>query len=637
MTKIFLLLLLFLTAQLSAQPDREAELRRALADYGRDMGVRTLTLKDSVKVNILVDLAAEIYENKPGEAMQLLEKSLVLARSIKFDRQLGIIYNMQGAINDSYSKYSDALENYRAAIRENVRQHDRSALLRTYFNIGVMYGKQANFPEALSYMIKGLEIAKSIKDHEALFGGYNNLGVLYTQQGNLDLSLKYYLNALGVLEKLGKTYYMGMLSQNIGDIFLLKKEFAKAEQYFEQGLKQSVESGNRKAEANNYYGFGRSGLLQGDYSGAIENLQKSLEIRTAMDDQFGIAEAHIGLGQAYIRAGAYHKARTSLEKGLSLVRKSGEMSLEQDAYEHLSEVSRLLGDYRSAYEYQTLFRQTTDSIFNKEKDRKIVQIQLEHEFRAAQDSLKVVQQARSRQLQDEAREQKEMRNFIYIVLVIVVLFLVVLLWQNRHIAKVKRQQVLDEQRHRISRDLHDNLGAQLSAARMFMVSLCDQQSVDVQQTANSSIGLLDASIADLRNIMDEMQDTVLIEKGYLAATEALINKVNKLNGIEFSLTHHRMEERLAARTEHQLYRVTQELVNNTLKYSRASAVSIDLLKGADALVLMYEDDGVGYNAKTVKKGYGLRNIETRIKSIGGKVNFDSMPQTGARTTIEIPQ
>jgi signal transduction histidine kinase len=98
-----------------------------------------------------------------------------------------------------------------------------------------------------------------------------------------------------------------------------------------------------------------------------------------------------------------------------------------------------------------------------------------------------------------------------------------------------------------------------------------------------------------------------------------------------------MQERPNAKVEHELYRITQELINNTLKYSRARNVSIGLVKSKDSLSLMYEDDGVGYDIHMVKKGDGLRNIQTRVKSLRGTVEFDSMPNAGARTTIEIPQ
>jgi hypothetical protein len=98
-----------------------------------------------------------------------------------------------------------------------------------------------------------------------------------------------------------------------------------------------------------------------------------------------------------------------------------------------------------------------------------------------------------------------------------------------------------------------------------------------------------------------------------------------------------MEQRPRPEVEHQLYRITQELVNNTLKYAKAANVSIDILRRDGNIVLMYEDDGIGYNFDTVVKGYGLNNIQARVQSVSGTVIFDAAPGNGARTIIEIPE
>ncbi len=209
--------------------------------------------------------------------------------------------------------------------------------------------------------------------------------------------------------------------------------------------------------------------------------------------------------------------------------------------------------------------------------------------------------------------------------------------QRSKIAKERRQKALEQERNRISRELHDDLGAQLSTARMFISSLKNNNSNgNTSEAIDNSLGLLDSSISDLRKIMHDMHSSVLLEKGYLAATEELVNKINQLHIIKFTLSHHGIDKRFDEKTEHQLYRITQELVNNSMKYAKAKNVSLELLCRDGKIILMYEDDGIGYDLKTVKRGNGLKNIETRAKLVGGTAEFDSMPGAGARTIIEIP-
>ena len=97
-----------------------------------------------------------------------------------------------------------------------------------------------------------------------------------------------------------------------------------------------------------------------------------------------------------------------------------------------------------------------------------------------------------------------------------------------------------------------------------------------------------------------------------------------------------MRERLNTKLEHQLFRITQELINNTLKYANAKNVTIDFLTRDNKVILFFEDDGSGFNIREVKKGYGLINIESRARSMGGECDFDSQPGSGSRTTIEMP-
>lgn len=192
-------------------------------------------------------------------------------------------------------------------------------------------------------------------------------------------------------------------------------------------------------------------------------------------------------------------------------------------------------------------------------------------------------------------------------------------------------------RNKIALDLHDDLGTKLSTARMFLKSHKDNKQVNNELLLDNSIALLDTSINDLRHIMDELhQASTLIEKGYVAATEELVNKINGLNQINFVLNHNGLEKRMEQKTEYNLYRITQELINNTLKYADAKNVSIDIVNRDDKIIFMYEDDGVGHNMEIKSKGFGLSNILSRSESLGGKVEFDSSIGAGFRTIIELP-
>ena len=85
-----------------------------------------------------------------------------------------------------------------------------------------------------------------------------------------------------------------------------------------------------------------------------------------------------------------------------------------------------------------------------------------------------------------------------------------------------------------------------------------------------------------------------------------------------------------------IYRICQELINNTLKHANANKSDLQLINSNHMLRIIYEDDGSGFSFSDIKKGLGLTNIENRVKALGGEWIIDSTPGKGMTATIEIP-
>ena len=184
-------------------------------------------------------------------------------------------------------------------------------------------------------------------------------------------------------------------------------------------------------------------------------------------------------------------------------------------------------------------------------------------------------------------EQTLYRNLLVVGSILLLAFGLLLFNRFRLSKQLESQRALLNERKRISNELHDDLGAQLSTARMFLSSLKNNAEGEKNKTlVENSIQLIDGSINDLRKIMDDLQVSTLQEKGYLIATEELVNKINLLQQINFSLSHVGLEKRLEQKTEHQLFRITQELINNSMKYAKAKNVYIDLVNRDGKIILL---------------------------------------------------
>ncbi|MEP6466965.1 MAG: two-component regulator propeller domain-containing protein, partial [Parafilimonas sp.] len=218
--------------------------------------------------------------------------------------------------------------------------------------------------------------------------------------------------------------------------------------------------------------------------------------------------------------------------------------------------------------------------------------------------------------------------------------IVYVLYRNR-INQIKKEQqaqinlmiaTQEEERKRISRDLHDDVGTKLSALKLFLSSLHEKadktNNEEIKKLAAGSEQFVTETIKDVRELLLNLSPSVLEEFGYTVAVEGLINKINETKQIHFSLVFFGMNQRLKKEHELALYRITQELINNVLKHAEAKNVSLQIGKRDNKIILMIEDNGKGFDVTAHRNGYGLHNLDARTKLLQGTLMIDSQPEKG---------
>ncbi len=207
--------------------------------------------------------------------------------------------------------------------------------------------------------------------------------------------------------------------------------------------------------------------------------------------------------------------------------------------------------------------------------------------------------------------------------------------------QIKAMVITQEQeRKRISRDLHDDVGTKLSALNLFLSSLSEKATVinndEIKSLACSSKQFIKEAMYDIRQLLFNLSPTILEEFGYTTAVEGLVNKINETKQIHFDLVVFGINHRLKKDYELALYRITQELINNVLKHAEAKHVSLQIGQRDEKIILMMEDDGKGFDVNAHKDGYGLNNLDARTKLMQGTMTIDSQPGKGTSVLIEVP-
>jgi signal transduction histidine kinase len=204
-------------------------------------------------------------------------------------------------------------------------------------------------------------------------------------------------------------------------------------------------------------------------------------------------------------------------------------------------------------------------------------------------------------------------------------------------------EVQETERRRIAKDLHD-VGAMLSATKMSL-KLLSRQAVGQEQIltlADNTKEMLEESIGHVRRISKELVPSTLEGFGLVVALEEFISKLQPMTETEFELKYENLEheERFDRKIELTIYRIAQELVNNAFKHAEAEKISLQLLKSNKNIVFNFTDNGKGFDLdrtmKDPKSGLGLRNIESRLSVVSGKLAIKSSIGNGTITRIEIP-
>jgi len=197
--------------------------------------------------------------------------------------------------------------------------------------------------------------------------------------------------------------------------------------------------------------------------------------------------------------------------------------------------------------------------------------------------------------------------------------------------------IQEAERRRIASDLHDGIGSLLSATRLYLRQLKPNVvGAKAEEIKHASLNILDEVIQNTRRITHDLLPPVLEKFGFHAAAEDLCEKIDGSGGVIIDYNF-KNEKRLTGVQEVALYRIVQELINNTLKHAGAKKITINGGWQQGLYHLQYTDDGKGFTFKENEAvGLGLRNIESRITVLNGELKWKTSPGEGISVNICLP-
>jgi len=199
-------------------------------------------------------------------------------------------------------------------------------------------------------------------------------------------------------------------------------------------------------------------------------------------------------------------------------------------------------------------------------------------------------------------------------------------------------QAQEEERRRISRELHDETGQALMVLRFHLEMLAgDSRSQEQKSRIDESLELLDRAIEGLRRTIAQLSPRVLEELGLIAAIRRQAELLTRHNVIQAHLELPEDLQWLAHDIQVAIYRSVQEALHNVVKHARARNFTLRLKANGGKVSLEVEDDGSGFSPrKAQQRGFGLTGMRERAAALGGSMKIRSGPEKGTRIRISLP-
>jgi two-component system, NarL family, sensor kinase len=188
--------------------------------------------------------------------------------------------------------------------------------------------------------------------------------------------------------------------------------------------------------------------------------------------------------------------------------------------------------------------------------------------------------------------------------------------KSQKLLQLSIYRTLERERVRVTEELHDNIGVRLSALRHFINA--PGKCINIEDKESNQINeIVDTTIQELRKLIRNESSTYLINNGFIHELNRFVNLIKESGVIEFEIGDISDSIYLNNEFGFNVFRILQELINNSVKHSECNKIRITIITESDSLLVIYSDNGKGFLNKQQSAGIGTGNIDARVKMFKG--------------------
>ena len=650
------------------------------------------------KADNLLKVGRHFYFEDYDSSFLYYEKAYILSEKLNYTQGRADALYVQSIIYKARADFKSSLSYIEKYIELVLYLEDSLRLAKGYYQLANALLDFNDIELALYYSQKSLELYIPLNDTVGILSNYNVLGLVYNLKAEYDSAALYYLKSVDLCERIGDDYKLATVLTNVGIVYKNDEQFESALKYTNMSLELNRKNNNTRGMADNFYNLG--GLMsqklkynealdyysqaktlfelngdmlgiyylyndygnlffdQKNFKAALVEYDKALQGFRRIGFIHGMVIAFGNIAASYSELGNIEKALSMQDSCLVLTYQEGNKDYRITVLQNIANNYRKAGNYKKAFGYLQHSYDLKDTIFNIKKTKIINDLIQKYEKEKDQANILALEKDNLQKDLDLRKRtgQRNMYLFVGLAIMVITLFLIFYYRQraskNEIIAQQKIRQLEEEkklisarllvegqekERKRIATELHDGLGVLLSATKMQFSAISDT-SPENRGVIEKATRMLEQATSDVRKISHNMMPGLLTKLGFFEAVEGLFEDIGDSGSLNAVCTITGNPERLAENKEIMLYRIVQELVNNTLKYAQAGNIEIQIRVLPQMIEMIYSDDGIGFNFQQhlETETIGLQSIQSRVNFLNGTLIVKSNPGEGVKYSMQIP-
>ncbi|HPH30802.1 MAG TPA: sensor histidine kinase [Chitinophagaceae bacterium] len=605
--------------------------------------------KDTSKILLLYAIAEQYENSEPDKARKYIKQGGELSREINYQPGIMKSYRMLSYVYSFQSKFDSVIYYNRLVLDIARSRNDSFNIGVSFFNIGIgfrfmseldsavvytlqgakllegkgysniessindglqtLYMTLGQYEKAISYGNKAVELARKLEDQSALANSLSNLGLSYSETNRVSEAKKIYLEALQIAESTNNKSIQAVVLNNLSDIAIKENQFDRLKTYAE----------------------------------------RSIALAGEMEDEGTLISGKLSLAAYLLSRQEYVAAQEQALAALALSEKQNLLEGKTTSLGMLSAIAFSRQDYKKGFEYYYQKMDFEGKVFNQSLQQKEAALRIRYETEKKDTQIL---------LQRTELQRKTVFNYLLIGGAAALLLITLLSYrtyrqkqklQQHRIEELETQQQLlaaeavmkgeEQERTRLAKDLHDGLGGMLSGIKYSFQTMKGNliMTPENQQAFERSMDMLDSSIKEMRRVAHNMMPEVLVKFGLDTAMKDFCDDINRSGALRVVYQSLGMDllqvEQTAAIA---VYRIVQELLNNTMKHAAAKTAIVQLSRTDAGINITVEDDGKGFDPVILSggKGIGWSNIQSRVEYLKGKMDVRSTPGNGTSVNIE---